>query len=168
MESLANRTLAANMTSFHVPHVERATEKQETMDTCFFYHSWVRHLTFCLSLLDLCCSEVRLWRTNRATDKNDATNDGCSWLLHRWRFKRFNNFHTRHILAPDSRGINKRVVVARAESTDAGVNVWLYTLELVRRKDCVAYIYRAAPWQMVLMPGVEPSSTCFAERPRVR
>lgn len=140
MESLANRTLAANMTSFHVPHVERATEKQGTMDTCFYYYSWVRHLTFCLSLLELCCWEVRLRSTNRATDKNNATNDGCSLLLHRWRFKRF-NFHTRHILAPDSRGINKRVVVARAESTDAGVNVWLYTLELVRRKDGVAYIF---------------------------
>lgn len=133
------------------------------MDTCFYYYSWERHLTFCLSLLDLCCWEVRLRRTNRATDKNDATNDGCSLLLHRWRFQRFNNFHTRHILAPDSRGINKRVVVARAECTDTGVNVWLYTLEFVRRKDGVAYIYRAAPWQMVLMPGVEPSSTCFAE-----
>lgn len=80
MESLANRTLAANMTSFQVPHVERATEKQGTMDTCFYYDSWVRHLTFCLSLLDLCCSEVHLRRTNHATDKNDATNDGCSLL----------------------------------------------------------------------------------------
>lgn len=155
LESLASRTLAANMTSSHVPHAERVTEKQGTMDTCFFFiflnflsYEWDTSLFSYLcwiSVVERCvCGTpiVQLIRTMPLTmvvlgkdgkDLNVLTS-------------------TTHVISLNrTRGINKRVVVAQAECTDAGVNIWLCTLELARSKDGVAFISRAAPWQMVLM-----------------
>lgn len=117
MESLADRTLAANMTSFHVPHVEKNNKKTsknkkrwtrvfiiiaERDISLFAYLCWISVVERCVCGAPI----VQLTRTMPLT---------MVVLCY--------NFHTRHILAPDSRGINKRVVVARAECTDTGVNV---------------------------------------------